>query len=251
MERKAEIGVFGGTGFYSFLDNVDEFEADTPYGKPSDSIALAEVSGKHVAFIPRHGKDHRYPPHRIPYRANIYAMKQLGVKYIIAPTASGSLKAKVAPGDFCVPDQLIDRTWGRECTFFDGPDVNHITFADPYDETLRELAVKKCRDNGLTVHDGGVMVVIQGPRFSTRAESQWYTSAGGTVINMTQCPECVLARELGIAYANISIVTDYDAGLEGHPEVKPVSNDEVTKVFAENNEKIKKVLYDMINDLDV
>lgn len=251
MERRAEIGVFGGTGLYSFLDNVEYIDADTPYGKPSDSVALAEVEGRYVAFIPRHGKDHRYPPHRIPYRANIYAMKQLGVKYIIAPTASGSLKAEIAPGDFCVPDQLIDRTWGRECTFFDGPEVNHVTFADPYDDGLRKLAVKKCRDNGLTVHDGGVMVVIQGPRFSTRAESRWYSSIGGTVINMTQYPECVLARELDMSYVNISIITDYDAGLEGHPEIKPVSGEEVLKVFAENNEKIKKVLYDMIKEIEL
>lgn len=251
MERRAEIGVFGGTGLYSFLENVEYIDMDTPYGKPSDSIAIAEAEGRRVAFIPRHGKDHRYPPHRIPYRANIYAMKQLGVRYIIAPTASGSLKAEIAPGDFCVPDQLIDRTWGRECTFFDGPEVKHITFADPYDEDLRKLAVKKCRDNGLTVHDGGVMVVIQGPRFSTRAESRWYSSIGGTVINMTQYPECVLARELDMSYVNISIITDYDAGLEGHPEIKPVSDEEVLKVFAENNEKIKKVLYDMIMEIDL
>jgi methylthioadenosine phosphorylase (EC 2.4.2.28) len=251
MEKRADIGVFGGTGLYSFLDDVEEIEMETPYGKPSDSIAIAEVDGKSVAFIPRHGKDHRYPPHRIPYRANIYAMKQLGVKYIIAPTASGSLKAEIGPGDFCIPDQLIDRTWGREDTFFNGPEVKHITFADPYDEDLRRLAVKVCIENGLKVHDGGVMVVIQGPRFSTRAESRWFSSIGGTVINMTQYPECVLAREMDIPYVNISIITDYDAGLEGHPEIKPVSHEEVLKVFEENNERIKKVLYDMIRKIEV
>lgn len=251
MNYKAEIGVFGGSGFYSFLDNVEEVEIETPYGKPSDKIALAKVGDKTVAFLPRHAKDHSLPPHMINYRANLYAMKLLGVKYIIAPTASGSLKVEYKPGDFVICDQFVDRTWGRKDTYFEGPEVKHISPAEPYDEALRELAVKVCRDHGITVHDKGTVVVIQGPRFSTKAESRWFSNMGWEVINMTQYPECMLAKELGIPYANIALITDYDAGLEGNPEVKPVTEEEVLRVFSENNERLKKVLYTMIERIDI
>jgi 5'-methylthioadenosine phosphorylase len=249
MKEKADIGVFGGSGFYSFLDNVLEVEVETPYGKPSDKIAIAKVGEKSVAFLPRHAKDHSLPPHMINYKANLYAMKMLGVKYIIAPTASGSLQVDYKPGDFVICDQFVDRTWGRKDTYFDGPETRHISPAEPYDESLRQLAVSVCRDMGITVHDRRTVVVIQGPRFSTKAESRWFSKMGWEVINMTQYPECMLAKELGIPYANISLITDYDAGLEGHPEVKPVTEDEVFRVFNENNEKVKRVLYTMIERL--
>jgi 5'-methylthioadenosine phosphorylase len=251
MEPKADIGVFGGSGFYTFLDNVEEMELDTPYGRPSDAIAIAEVDGKKVAFLPRHGKDHRYPPHMIPYRANLYAMKQLGVKRIIAPTASGSLQPDIKPGDFVVCDQFVDRTWGRKDTYYDGPVTRHISSADPYCPQLRRLAIDVAKEMGITVHEAGTIVIIQGPRFSTRAESRWFHKMGWHVINMTQYPECVLARELGICYVNISLITDYDAGLEGRDDIKPVTEQEVLRVFDQNNDKVKQLIYNMIGRMDI
>jgi len=251
MDYKAEIGVFGGSGLYTFLDNVEEVEIDTPYGKPSDKIALAQIGDKTVAFLPRHAKDHSLPPHTINYRANLYAMKMLGVKCIIAPTASGSLKVEYKPGDFVISDQFIDRTWGRKDTYFEGPETKHVSPAEPYDEKLRHLAIKVCRELGITVHESGTVVVIQGPRFSTKAESRWFSSMGWEVINMTQYPECMLAKELEIPYVNIALITDYDAGLEGHPEVKPVTEEEVYRVFKDNNDKVKKVLYTMIEKIEL
>jgi 5'-methylthioadenosine phosphorylase len=249
MDFKADIGVFGGSGFYSFLENVEEIEIETPYGKTSDKIALAQIGDKKVAFLPRHAKDHSLPPHVIPYLANLYAMKMLGVKFIIAPTASGSLKVDYKPGDFVICDQFVDRTWGRKDTYFDGPETKHISPAEPYDENLRQLAIKVCEDLGITVHKSGTVVVIQGPRFSTKAESRWYSKMGWEVINMTQYPECMLAKELEIPYVNIALITDYDAGLEGNAEVKPVTEEEVYRVFKDNNEKVKKVLYTMIEKI--
>jgi 5'-methylthioadenosine phosphorylase len=251
MDFKADIGVFGGSGFYSFLENVEEIEIETPYGKTSDKIALAQIGDKKVAFLPRHAKDHSLPPHVIPYLANLYAMKMLGVKFIIAPTASGSLKVDYKPGDFVICDQFVDRTWGRKDTYFDGPETKHISPAEPYDENLRQLAIKVCEDLGITVHKSGTVVVIQGPRFSTKAESRWYSKMGWEVINMTQYPECMLAKELEIPYVNIALITDYDAGLEGNAEVKPVTEEEVYRVFKDNNEKVKKVLYTMIEKIQL
>ena len=246
MDYKADVGVFGGSGFYSFLDDVEEIEVDTPYGRPSDKIALASIGSKRVAFLPRHGKDHSYPPHMIPYRANLYAMKTLGVKYIIAPTASGSLKKEIRPGDFVVCDQFIDRTWGRKDTYYDGPETKHISTAEPYCQELRKLAIEVCKDIGVSVHEKGTVVVIQGPRFSTKAESRWFNMMGWDVINMTQYPECVLAKELQIPYVNIALITDYDAGLEGEDDIQPVTEEEVYKVFSQNNDKVKKVAFKMI-----
>lgn len=249
MNYKADIGVFGGSGFYSFLDNVEEITIETPYGPTSGKIAIAKIGDKTVAFLPRHGAKHAYPPHLIPFRANLHAMKMLGVKYIIAPTASGSLQVGIKPGDFVICDQFVDRTCGRPDTFFEGPEVKHVSPAEPYDETLRELAIKTCKDLNITVHDKGTVVVIQGPRFSTKAESRWFSKMGWEVINMTQYPECMLAKELEIPYANIALITDFDAGLEGNDEVKPVTEEEVFKVFSENNEKVKKVIYTMIENI--
>ncbi|WAM32820.1 S-methyl-5'-thioadenosine phosphorylase [Caldicellulosiruptor morganii] len=251
MEYKADIGVFGGSGFYSLEDGVQEIELETPYGKPSDKISLIEVAGKKVAFLPRHGKNHQYPPHLIPYRANLYAMKMLGVKKIIGPTASGSLKPEIKPGDFVVCDQFVDRTWGRKDTFFEGPEVKHISAAKPYCEYLRKIAIESAKELGITVHEKGTVVVIQGPRFSTTAESRWFSSMGWDVINMTQYPEVILAKELGICYVNISLITDYDAGLEGRDDIKPVTEEEVYRVFRENNDKVKKLIYRMIEKIDV
>jgi len=176
MPARADIGVFGGSGFYSFLDNVEEIEVKTPYGSPSDKIALAKIADKTVAFLPRHGKKHQLPPHMINYRANVHAMKELGVKRILAPCAAGSLQPLINRGDFVICEEFVDRTKGRKDTFFDGPDCYHISSADPYCPELSELAHTAIKELGLTVHKGGTVVVIQGPRFSTKAESKWFTA---------------------------------------------------------------------------
>lgn len=246
MNQRAEIGVFGGSGFYSLLEGMHEEKLETPYGAPSDVVALGEIAGRRVAFLPRHGKTHSLPPHVINYRANLWAMKELGVTRIIAPTAAGSLKANVAPGDFVVCDQLVDRTTGRKDTFYDGPITTHVSFAHPYCPQVRKLAVDVIDEHGITVHARGTVVVIQGPRFSTVAESRWFASAGWEVINMTQYPEAYLARELEICYANIALITDYDVGLEGQEGIEPVTHEAVIQVFNANNERVKKVINSMI-----
>ncbi len=243
---QAEIGVFGGSGFYSLLDGARERRIDTPYGEPSDTLTLGEIAGRSVAFLPRHGRSHRLPPHRINYRANMWALKSLGVQWVFGPCAAGSLQPGVRPGEFVICDQFVDRTWGRGDTFYDGPIVTHISGADPYCPTLRRLAVETCRELAIPVHDRGTVVVIQGPRFSTRAESRWFRGQGWEVINMTNYPECILARELEMCYVNISLITDYDAGVEGDPGVEPVTHAAVLRVFQENNEKLRRLLFALI-----
>lgn len=240
---KAEIGVFGGSGFYSLLEDPIEFKVDTPYGAPSSPVMYGEIGGRKVAFLPRHGKEHQYPPHMINYRANVYAMKMLGVSRIIGPNACGSLQSGVKPGDFVICDQFVDRTWGRTDTFYDGPTTTHVSSADPYCPDMRAVAIDEAKKLGITVHERGTVVVIQGPRFSTRSESKWFAAQGWEVINMTQYPESYLARELEICYCNISLITDHDAGAEG---AEPVSNEEVVRVFGENNDKVRALLYAMI-----
>ncbi|MCL6086863.1 MAG: S-methyl-5'-thioadenosine phosphorylase [Actinobacteria bacterium] len=239
-------GVFGGSGFYSFLDIKQEFYLNTPYGAPSDKIVIGELEGKDIAFIPRHGREHSIPPHMINYRANVYAMYMLGVKHLMGPCAAGSLQPQVKPGDFVICDQFVDRTKGRIDTFYDGPKTNHVSSAEPYCPDLRKLIIESAKELNISCHEHGTVVIVQGPRFSTRAESRWYSGFGWEVINMTQYPECYLARELEICYANISLITDYDTGLEGHPEIKPVTYDEVMKVFKENNEKLRKLLFSVM-----
>jgi 5'-methylthioadenosine phosphorylase len=234
------VGIFGGSGFYSFLDDVEEVAVDTPYGPPSAHIRLGEIEGAPVAFMPRHGDDHALPPHRINYRANIWAMKQVGVRRIVGPSACGSLKAELAPGAFVVCDQFVDRTSGREDTFYDGPQTTHVSAADPYCPDLGETLAEAGDER--TVR-GGTVVVIQGPRFSTRAESRWFSAAGWDVVNMTQYPEAWLARELGLCYANVSLVTDYDVGLEGMPDVPPVSAEGAFAVFRENLDRLRALLF--------
>jgi len=248
----AEIGIFGGSGFYSLLDDVREVKVDTPYGPPSDSIFLAQVAGRRVAFLPRHGRRHTIPPHRINYRANVWAMRSLGVKAVISPCAAGSLQHAVKPGDFVVCDQFVDRTRNRADTFFDGPIVTHLSSAEIYDPVLRRLAIDTIRDHAIEVHERGTVVVIGGPRFSTKAESKWFSDAGWEVINMTQYPEAWLCRELGMAVVNISLITDYDAGvLEGTEAVNAMS---VLEVFQQNASRIQAVVLDLIGrfpaDLD-
>jgi 5'-methylthioadenosine phosphorylase len=236
----AEIGVIGGSGLYALLENATEHEVDTPYGSPSDRVTVADVGGRRVAFLPRHGRDHRFPPHRIPYRANLWALRSLGVRQIIAPCAVGGLRPELSPGTFVVPDQLIDRTSGREQTFYDSGAV-HVSFADPYCPVGRATVLDSAER--VSAVDGGTMVVVEGPRFSTRAESRWFTAIGGTIVNMTGHPEAVLARELALCYTAIALVTDLDAGVEGD---HGVTQDEVFAVFAENTARLREVLLDAV-----
>jgi 5'-methylthioadenosine phosphorylase len=240
---RADVGVFGGSGFYSLMEGpVEEVSVQTPYGPPSDSIVVGKIGDVRVAFLPRHGPHHRLPPHAINYRANVWAMAQLGVTRLIAPTAAGSLQPGIKPGDFVVSDQFVDRTYGRAQTFYDGPRVVHISSADPYCPELRALSVQVGRELGVTMHERGTVVVVQGPRFSTRAESKWYAAQGWQVINMTQYPEVVLARELQLCYVNIALITDYDVGVEGEAGIEPVSVGEVIKVLHANNERVRTLI---------
>ncbi|HEU0130457.1 MAG TPA: S-methyl-5'-thioadenosine phosphorylase [Mycobacteriales bacterium] len=241
-DARAEVGVFGGSGFYSLLDEADEVAVDTPYGPPSAPVVVGAIEGRRVAFLPRHGRDHRFPPHRIPYRANLWAMRSLGVTQVVAPCAAGSLRSDVHPGDFVVCDQLVDRTSGRAQTFYDDRAV-HVSFADPYCPDGRAAALAAARAQGIRVHDGGTMVVVEGPRFSTRAESRWYAAAGWSVVNMTGHPEAVLARELELCYTSIALITDYDVGVPGVPAV---TADEVFRVFGDNNARLRTLLHALL-----
>ena len=239
----AEIGIFGGSGFYELLPDVEEVELETPYGQPSAPVVVGTIADRRVAFLPRHGRRHELPPHRIPYRANVWAMRELGVRRILGPNASGSLRADVELGEFVVCDQFLDRTRRREDTFYDGPETTHVSAADPFCPELRAILVETARELEIPVRDGGTVVVIEGPRFSTRAESRWFQSLGADVINMTAYPECHLARELELCFANVSMVTDHDVGVEGQP---PVSSAEVARVFEQNNERLRQLLFAVV-----
>ena len=242
----AEIGVIGGSGFYSFLDDIEEVRVDTPYGAPSDPIAVGELAGRRVAFVPRHGRDHRYPPHRIPYRANMWALRSLGVRQVLAPSAVGSLTPDHGPGTLAVPDQLADRTSGRDQTYYDDGAAVHVSFADPYCPTGRRTALDPARAAGWNPVDRGTLVVIEGPRFSTRAESRWFASQGWTLIGMTGHPEAVLARELALCYTNLCLVTDLDAGIE---EGEGVTMQEVLRVFGQNTDRLRTLVADVVEAL--
>jgi 5'-methylthioadenosine phosphorylase len=236
---RADIGIFGGSGFYSFLEDGEELAVETPYGPPSAPPVVGELEGKRVAFIPRHGRNHELPPHRIPFRANVWAMRDLGVRRILGPCASGALRYDLELGSFVVCDSFVDRTSGRADTFYDGPETLHISGADPFCSELRRLLVETARELEIPVVDGGTVVVIQGPRFSTRAESRWFAQSGFDVINMTAYPEAILARELELCYATVAMVTDHDVGVEG---ADPVSAERVGEVFAQNNERLRALL---------
>jgi 5'-methylthioadenosine phosphorylase len=242
----AEIGVIGGSGFYSFLDDIEEVEVDTPFGRPSDAVAVGDLAGRRVAFIPRHGRDHRYPPHRIPYRANLWALRSLGVRQIVAPSAVGSLTPDHGPGTLAVPSQLVDRTTARIQTFYDEGGAVHLSFADPYCPTGRQIALATARQSGWPPVDGGTLVIIEGPRFSTRAESKWYAAQGWSLIGMTGHPEAVLARELALCYTPLCLVTDLDAGIE---EGEGVTMEEVFRVFGENITRLRPLVADIIKAL--
>ena len=238
MAPVADIGVIGGSGFYEFLTDAEEVRVETPFGEPSEPVLVGDVAGRRVAFLPRHGKDHRFPPHMIPYRANLWALRALGVRRILAPSAVGSLTASYGPGTLVIPDQLVDRTSGRVQTFYDQPAV-HVPFADPYCPSGRAHAVDAARKNGWVPASTGTLVVIDGPRFSTRAESQWYAAQGWTLVGMTGHPEAVLARELALCYTTLALVTDTDAGVD---EGEGVTQAEVFEVFAKNMSRLRDLV---------
>lgn len=240
-DLRADVAVIGGTGFYSFLADPEEVEVETPYGAPSAPVAVGTVAGRRVAFLPRHGQGHAHAPHGIPFRANLWALRSLGVRQVLAPCAVGGLRDTVAPGDVVVPDQLVDRTWRRVPSYVESGAV-HLPFGDPYCPTVRGALVGAEE----RVRDGGTMVVVEGPRFSTRAESQAYAASGWDLINMTAMPEAALAREMGQCYASLALVTDMDAGAE---EGSSVSQEEVFALFKANLERLTGLLEKAIDAL--
>ena len=246
MQETAEIGIFGGTGIYDsgLLKESKEITIDTPYGKTSDSITIGEFNGRKVAFMPRHGKKHTIPPHLINYKANIWAFKELGVKRIIAPSAVGSLKEEFEPGNFALPTQFIDFTKSRKGTFSEDGRVIHISVADPFCPELQNIILDVANEQQVKIHNDATYVCIEGPRFSTKAESKFFKSTGADIIGMTLVPECQLAREAQICYASISTVTDYDVWAE-----KPVTAKEVMETLSKNVEITKKILTVLIDKI--
>ena len=246
MEKDIEIGIFGGTGIYDsgILEDAKEISIDTPYGKPSDSITVGNFKGRKIAFLPRHGKKHAIPPHLINYKANIWAFKELGITRIIAPSAVGSLKEEIEPGHFALPTQFLDFTKSRDGSFSENGRVIHISVADPFCPELQSSILKVVKEQNFHIHKDCTYVCIEGPRFSTKAESKFYRSTGAGIIGMTLVPECQLAREAQMCYASISTVTDYDVWAE-----KPVTAKEVLETLSKNVERTKKVLTDLINQI--
>jgi 5'-methylthioadenosine phosphorylase len=241
---RADIGVIGGSGFYEFLTDSERISITTPFGDPSEDVMVGDLAGRRVAFLARHGQRHRFPPHRVNYRANLWALRCVGVRQVLAPCAVGSLKPEHGPGAIVVPDQVVDRTWGREHTIYDGiGPVVHVGFADPFCPQGREAVINAGRAAGENMVASGTMVVINGPRFSSRAESLWHQQAGWTVVGMTGMPEAAIARELAMCFTTVCLVTDRDAGVDG---VEAVTHEEVLKVFAHSLEGLKAVLKSVI-----
>ncbi len=243
LKETAEIGIIGGTGVYNvdLLEENRSVKVYTPYGAPSDLIVLGTFEGRRVCFLPRHGGNHSIPPHAINFRANIWALKELGVTRIVAPCAVGSLREDMKPGELVVPDQFIDRTKNRASTFYDGGSVAHISTADPFCPQMRGLAISAGKSAGIKIHESGTQVCIEGPRFSTRAESKMFRSWDAHTINMTLVPECVLAREAEICYVPLATVTDYDVWAD-----KPVSADEVVQTLKDNVTKTRGIIEKLI-----
>jgi 5'-methylthioadenosine phosphorylase len=243
MTETAEIGIIGGTGVYDQekFESIKEIKVYTPFGETSDLVSVGLYKNVKVAFIPRHGRNHTIPPHNVNYRANIWALKQLGVKLIIASSAVGSLREDYEPGNLVISDQLIDRTKKRLDTFYEGGQICHISSADPFCQQLRLFLIEFATKLGLNVKKSGTYVCIEGPRFSTKAESKLFRMWKADIIGMTIYPECVLAREAELCYAPISMVTDYDVWAE-----KPVSTKEVVETMKKNDENFKKLIFEAI-----
>ncbi|MGC8929413.1 MAG: S-methyl-5'-thioadenosine phosphorylase [Candidatus Woesearchaeota archaeon] len=241
------IGIIGGTGVYnaSLLKNSEAIKVSTPYGSPSDLITIGNFMSKKIAFIPRHSLKHTINPTKVNYRANIYALKELGVERIISITAVGSLKEEIKPGDFVFTDQFVDFTKFRKNTFYEGQKVAHISIPKPFCEEIRSMMIKTAKSLGYNFHEKGTCVVIEGPRFSTIAESEMFRKLGFDTINMTMVPEVILARELGMCYANISMVTDYDVWKEHY-----VTQDEVSRIMNQNVESVRNLLKQIIPKID-
>jgi 5'-methylthioadenosine phosphorylase len=241
-EPLAEIGIIGGSGFYALAPELRQVEVTTPYGPPSDPLMVGEVAGRRVAFLPRHGTDHRYPPHRIPYRANLWALRAVGVRQVLAPCAVGGLRSDLGPGTLVVPDQLVDRTSGRVQTYYDEGAV-HVSMAEPYCPDGRAAVLDVARATRWSPVENGTLVVIEGPRFSTRAESRWFSANGWSVVGMTGHPEAVMAREMALCYTAICLVTDLDAGQD---DGQGVTHAEVLEVFAQNVNRLKDLLLGVV-----
>ena len=246
IEENAEIGIFGGTGIYDsgLLENPQEVDMNTPYGKPSDKITIGEFKGRKIAFLPRHGKKHTIPPHMINFKANIWAFKKLGITRIVAPSAVGSLKEEFEPGHFALPTQFLDFTKSREGSFSEQGKVIHISVADPFCPELQSSILQVTEKQEIKMHKDCTYVCIEGPRFSTKAESRFYKTTGADIIGMTLVPECQLAREAQMCYASISTITDYDVWAE-----KPVTAKEVIETLSKNVEKTKKILTELIDKI--
>jgi len=246
MNQEAEIGIFGGTGIYDsgLLTNSEEISIDTPYGKTSDTITIGSFNGKKIAFLPRHGKKHSIPPHMINFRANIWAFKELGIKRIIAPSAVGSLKEELQPGHVVLPNQFLDFTKSRIGSFSENGRVIHISVAEPFCPELQNIILDVAKNQNITIHKECTYVCIEGPRFSTKAESEFFKSTGADIIGMTLVPECQLAREAQMCYASISTVTDYDVWAE-----KPVTAKDVIETLSKNIETTKKMLTALIDKI--
>ena len=239
MAATPSIGVIGGSGFSSLFTTGEEIKAETPYGPPSDPIVVGEVAGRQVAFLPRHGRDHRFPPHRIPFRANLWALRALGVRQILAPSAVGALTKDYQVGTLAIPDQIVDRTYGREQTYYEADRAVPVPFADPYCPRGRAQAITSAQAANWALQESGTLVVINGPRFSSRAESRWYAAQGWTLVGMTAYPEAVLARELALCYTSLSLVTDTDAGIA---EGEGVTQEEVFRAFGQNVARLRELV---------
>ncbi len=241
----ASIGIIGGSGFYNIegMSEVQEVELDTPFGKPSDSLIVGTLEGQRVAFIARHGRGHRFSPTEIPVQANIYALKMLGVRHVIAVSAVGSMKEEIPPLDVVVPDQIYDRTVARPRTFFGRGIVIHVTFDKPFCDAMRQILLAAGQANGANIHDGGMYVCIEGPQFSTMAESETYRNWGASVVGMTVIPEAKLAREAEMCYATLAMSTDYDCW---HPSHASVTVDMVVQNLLKNTGLAKNIVRDAV-----
>lgn len=243
----ADLGVIGGSGFYEFLEGAERVSVPTPFGEPSDDVLIGETQGRRVAFVARHGQGHRFAPHRVNYRANLWALRAVGVRQVLAPCAVGSLRPELGPGTIVIPDQVVDRTWGREHTVYAGPGpVVHVGFADPYCPRGRQTTLAAAGAAGKQVADGGTLVVVNGPRFSSRAESVWHQQAGWSIVGMTAMPEAAIARELAMCFTTIALVTDLDAGVAGSAGV---THEEVLAAFAKNVDGLKALLRSTIGSM--